>query len=31
MKLPEVEIARLKQALDEAGIHPEGALAVAAE
>ena len=31
MKLPEAEIARLKQALDEAGIHPDGALSVAAE
>jgi 4-hydroxy-tetrahydrodipicolinate synthase len=30
-KLAEAEIARLKQALDEAGIHPDGALAVAAE
>ena len=31
MKLPEDEIARLKQALEEAGIQPDGALAVAAE
>jgi 4-hydroxy-tetrahydrodipicolinate synthase len=31
MKLSEAEIAGLKQALDEAGIQPDGALAVAAE
>jgi len=31
VKLPEAEIARLKQALDDAGILPEGALSVAAE
>jgi 4-hydroxy-tetrahydrodipicolinate synthase len=31
MKLPVDEIARLKQALDAAGIHPDGALSVAAE
>ena len=31
MKLPEAEIARLKVALDKAGIGPDGALAEAAE
>jgi 4-hydroxy-tetrahydrodipicolinate synthase len=31
MKLSEDEIARLKQALEAAGIQPDGALAVAAE
>jgi 4-hydroxy-tetrahydrodipicolinate synthase len=31
VKLPEAEIARLKQALDAARIHPEGAFSVAAE
>jgi 4-hydroxy-tetrahydrodipicolinate synthase len=31
MKLPDAEIARLKQALDDARILPEGALSVAAE
>jgi 4-hydroxy-tetrahydrodipicolinate synthase len=31
MKLSEPEIARLKQAIEEAGIHPDGALSVAAE
>ena len=30
MKLPEAEIARLKQALDQAGITREGALPLAA-
>jgi 4-hydroxy-tetrahydrodipicolinate synthase len=30
-KLPKAEIARLKQALDAARIHPEGAFSVAAE
>ena len=31
VKLPDAEIARLKQALAAARIEPEGALAVAAE
>jgi 4-hydroxy-tetrahydrodipicolinate synthase len=31
VKLEDAEIARLRQALDEAGIHPEGAFAQAAE
>jgi 4-hydroxy-tetrahydrodipicolinate synthase len=31
VKLPEAEIAQLKAALDAAGIHPEGAFAIAAE
>jgi hypothetical protein len=31
MKLPQAEIARLKVALDKAGIGPDGALAEAAE
>jgi len=31
MKLSAAELARLRQALDAAGIHPDGALTEAAE